>query len=52
LASGTNQLAARFAGQALRRLGEEIPLKLSLHVPVWTSHDVVRWLRQVKYASL
>jgi len=47
LASGVVQQAARFAGQALRLIGEEVPLKLSPQVPLWTSHDVIRWLHQV-----
>jgi len=47
LASGVVQQAARFAGQALRLIGEEVPLKLSPQVPLWTSQDVVRWLHQV-----
>ena len=47
LASGVVQQAARFAGQALRLIGEEVPLKLSPQVPLWTTHDVVRWMQQV-----
>jgi len=46
LASGVIQQAARFAGQALQLIGEEVPLKLSPQVPLWTSHDVIRWLHQ------
>jgi len=47
LASGVVQQAARFAGEALRLIGEEVPLKLSPQVPLWTSEDVIRWLHQV-----
>jgi len=47
LASGVVQQAARFAGQALRLIGEEVPQKLSPQVPLWPSQDVIRWLRQV-----
>ena len=47
LASGVVQQAARFAGQALRLIGEEVPQKLSPQVPLWPTHDVIRWLRQV-----
>ena len=47
LASGIVQQAARFAGEALRLIGEEVPLKLSPQVPLWTSEDVIRWLHQV-----
>jgi len=50
LASGVVQQAARFAGQALRLIGEEVPLKLSPQVPLWTSQDVIRWLQQVNCA--
>jgi len=47
LASGVVQQAARFAAQALRLIGEEVPLRLSPQVPLWTSHDVIRWMQQV-----
>jgi len=49
LAAGTDPLAARFAAQALHYIGEEVPHKLSQQVPLWTTQDVVRWLRQVRW---
>jgi len=51
LASGIVQQAARFASQALQLIGEEVPLKLSPQVPLWTSQDVIRWLHQVNCSS-
>lgn len=47
LASSTNKLAAKFASQALKIIGEEIPYQLSPQVPLWTVEDVQHWLIQV-----
>lgn len=47
LASGTNKLAAKFASQALRLIGEEVPHKLSPQVPLWTPEDISHWLHRV-----
>ena len=47
LASSTNKLASKFAAQALKIIGEEVPYKLSPQVPLWTVEDVRNWLSQV-----
>ena len=35
LASGPNGIAAKYAGQTLRLIGQEVPHKLSQQVPTW-----------------
>ena len=47
LASSPNKLASKFAAQALRIIGEEVPYKLTPQVPLWTVTDVKHWLQQV-----
>jgi len=47
LASSPYKLAARFACQALRIVGEQIPRRLSTRVSLWTSDDVLCWLHQL-----
>jgi hypothetical protein len=39
-ASSPDELAARFASDALTIIGEEVPYKLSQQVPCWTIKDV------------
>lgn len=42
-------LASRFACQALRLIGAELPHRLSQQVPLWTIKDVLEWLTQVNF---
>lgn len=39
LASGPNGIAAKYAAQTLRLIGEEVPHKLSQQVPTWSRYD-------------
>ncbi|CAL4079217.1 unnamed protein product [Meganyctiphanes norvegica] len=49
VASSPNAIASRYAAQALRLMGEEVPHKLSQQVPVWTSRDVTEWVKQIGF---
>ena len=40
LASGPNGIAAKYAAQTLRLIGEEVPHKLSQQVPTWSRYVV------------
>ncbi|GAB6030041.1 hypothetical protein CHUAL_005725 [Chamberlinius hualienensis] len=51
VASSPNAIASKFAAQALRLIGEEVPHKLSQQVPLWTVEDVVEWLKQIGFAD-
>ena len=46
-ASCPNAVASKYAAQALRLIGEEVPHKLSQQVPLWSTEDVREWVRQV-----
>lgn len=48
VASCPNAIASKFAVQALRLIGEEIPHKLSQQVPLWSTEDVSEWVKQVR----
>ena len=52
LASSTNKLASKFAAQALKIVGEEVPHRLSPQVPLWSVDDVRYWLTQVPKVPL
>ena len=48
VAASPNKLASRFACEALKILGEQIPYTLSSHSPpLWSKTDVQNWLKQV-----
>lgn len=47
LASSPSKLASKFASQALKIIGEDLPNKLSARVPLWTNENVVCWIQQV-----
>lgn len=47
VASCPNAIASKYAAQALRLIGEEVPHKLSQQVPLWTIADVKEWVKQV-----
>lgn len=46
VASSPNALASKFAAQALRLIGEQVPHKLSQQVPLWSTEDVREWVIQ------
>lgn len=49
VASCPNAIASKYAAQALRLIGEEVPHKLSQQVPLWTIKDVKEWVKQVNF---
>jgi hypothetical protein len=51
VASCPNAIASKFAAQALRLIGEEIPHKLSQQVPLWSSQDVREWVKQIGFTE-
>lgn len=54
VASCPNAVASKYAAQALRLIGEEVPHKLSQQVPLWSTEDVREWVKQIgfiEYAS-
>lgn len=51
VASCPNAIASKFAAQALRLIGEEVPHKLSQQVPLWTVEDVREWVKQIGFAD-
>lgn len=51
VASCPNAIASKFAAQALRLIGEEVPHKLSQQVPLWSVEDVREWVKQIGFAQ-
>ncbi|XP_044015576.1 NAD(+) hydrolase sarm1 isoform X2 [Aphidius gifuensis] len=51
VASSPNAVASKYAAQALRLIGEEVPHKLSQQVPLWSSEDVREWVKQIGFAE-
>ncbi|XP_065093608.1 NAD(+) hydrolase sarm1 isoform X4 [Ochlerotatus camptorhynchus] len=51
VASSPNAIASKFAAQALRLIGEEVPHKLSQQVPLWCSEDVREWVKQIGFSE-
>ena len=49
VASCPNAIASKFAAQALRLIGEEVPHKLSQQVPLWSVEDVCEWVKQISF---
>uniref|UniRef100_T1J6E6 ADP-ribosyl cyclase/cyclic ADP-ribose hydrolase n=1 Tax=Strigamia maritima TaxID=126957 RepID=T1J6E6_STRMM len=52
VASSPNAIASKYAAQALRLIGEEVPHKLSQQVPLWTVEDVIEWVAQIGFSDL
>ncbi|XP_039434230.1 NAD(+) hydrolase sarm1 isoform X2 [Culex pipiens pallens] len=51
VASSPNAIASKFAAQALRLIGEEVPHKLSQQVPLWNTEDVREWVKQIGFTE-
>lgn len=51
VASCPNAIASKFAAQALRLIGEEVPHKLSQQVPLWSVEDVREWVKQIGFVD-
>lgn len=51
VASCPNAIASKFAAQALRLIGEEVPHKLSQQVPLWSVEDVGQWVKQIGFTE-
>ncbi|XP_040569570.1 NAD(+) hydrolase sarm1 [Lepeophtheirus salmonis] len=51
VASSPSGLAAKYAAQTLRTIGEEIPHKLSQQVPTWCIDDVKEWVKQIGFSA-
>ena len=51
LASGPNGIAAKYAAQTLRLIGQEVPHKLSQQVPTWSVQDVKEWVKQIGFSQ-
>merc|ERR1719367_2751453 len=49
VASRPNGIASKYAAQALRLIGEEVPHKLSQQVPTWSVEDVKEWVKQIGF---
>lgn len=49
VASSPNAIASKYAAQALKLIGEEVPHKLSQQVPLWTVQDVQEWVNQIGF---
>ena len=49
VASSPNGIASKYAAQALRLIGEEVPHKLSQQVPTWEVEDVKEWVQQIGF---
>ncbi|KRT81007.1 Sterile alpha motif containing protein, partial [Oryctes borbonicus] len=47
-----NAVASKYAAQALRLIGEEVPHKLSQQVPLWSVEDVEEWVKQIGFAEI
>ncbi|OZC09445.1 hypothetical protein X798_03401 [Onchocerca flexuosa] len=51
LASSPDEVAAKFASEALTIIGEEVPYKLTQQVPCWTIADVQYWVKKIGFES-
>lgn len=52
VASCPNAVASKYAAQALRLIGEEVPHKLSQQVPLWSTEDVREWVKQIGFGEI
>ncbi|VDN54973.1 unnamed protein product [Dracunculus medinensis] len=51
VASSPDEVAAKFASEALTIIGEEVPYKLTQQVPCWTIADVQYWVKKIGFES-
>ncbi|KAG9511230.1 Sterile alpha and TIR motif-containing protein 1, partial [Fragariocoptes setiger] len=51
VASSPIAIESKFACQALRLCGEQVPHRLSQQVPLWQVDDVVAWVKQIGFAA-
>ncbi|GMR42866.1 hypothetical protein PMAYCL1PPCAC_13061, partial [Pristionchus mayeri] len=51
VASSPDEVAAKFASEALTVIGEEVPYKLAQQVPAWTINDVQYWVKKIGFES-
>lgn len=51
VASCPNAVASKYAAQALRLIGEQLPHKLSQQVPLWSIEDVKEWVKQIGFSE-
>ncbi|ETN76182.1 hypothetical protein NECAME_11869 [Necator americanus] len=49
VASSPDEVAAKFASEALTVIGEEVPYKLAQQVPNWTVKDVQYWVKKIGF---
>ncbi|GMS89862.1 hypothetical protein PENTCL1PPCAC_12037, partial [Pristionchus entomophagus] len=49
VASSPDEVAAKFASEALTVIGEEVPYKLAQQVPAWTINDVQYWVKKIGF---
>ncbi|CAI4230448.1 unnamed protein product [Auanema sp. JU1783] len=49
VASSPDEVAAKFASEALTVIGEEVPYKLAQQVPSWTTNDVQYWVKKIGF---
>ncbi|VDL76700.1 unnamed protein product [Nippostrongylus brasiliensis] len=49
VASSPDEVAAKFASEALTVIGEEVPYKLAQQVPNWTVNDVQYWVKKIGF---
>ncbi|CAD6185948.1 unnamed protein product [Caenorhabditis auriculariae] len=49
VASSPDEVAAKFASEALTVIGEEVPYKLAQKVPSWTANDVQYWVTKIGF---
>ncbi|CAJ0579051.1 unnamed protein product, partial [Mesorhabditis spiculigera] len=49
VASSPDEVAAKFASEALTVIGEELPYQLAQQVPCWTTADVQYWVKKIGF---
>ena len=49
VASSPMGIASKYAAQALRIMGADVPHKLSQQVPTWSVEDVKEWVKQIGF---
>lgn len=51
VASSPDEVAAKFASDALTIIGEAVPYKLTQQVPNWTTGDVQYWVEKIGFGA-
>ncbi|TKR64780.1 hypothetical protein L596_025263 [Steinernema carpocapsae] len=51
VASSPDEVAAKFASEALTIIGEDVPYKLSQQVPCWSTSDVQYWVQKIGFGD-